>query len=133
MCLLCVVLSILHTGRSSVFLVALSSCSAIVFHPCSVTGRGKQWSVDNFRQVKTLMNIGQPLPRIAAQTSVVLQTLRRFSARVKKGYTGDKHGNHRGARSKQTDEMRRWISSYLLAKPNASVTEVHFEFQRSGF
>ena len=63
------------------------------------------------------MNIGLPLPRIAAQTGVVLQTLRSFSARVKKGYTGNKHSNHRGA----------------LAKPNASVTEVHVEFQRSGF
>ena len=45
---------------------------------------------------------GLPLPRIAAQTGVVLQTLRSFSARVKKVYTGDKHSNHRGARPKQT-------------------------------
>ena len=29
--------------------------------------------------------------------------------------------------------MRRWISDYLLAKPKASVTEVHVEFWRSGF
>ena len=113
--------------------MALSSCSAIVFHPCSVMGSGEHWSVGTVREVKTLMNIGLPLPRIAAQTGVVQQTLRSFSARVKKGYTRDKHSNHRGALSKQTDEMRRWVSSYLLAKPNASVTEVHVEFQRSGF
>ena len=53
-------------------------------------GRGKQWSTATVLQVKTLINIGLPLPRIATQTGVVLQTLRRFSARVKKGYTGDK-------------------------------------------
>ena len=53
-------------------------------------GRGKQWSTATVLQVKTLINIGLPLPRTAAQTGVVLQTLRRFSARVKKGYTGDK-------------------------------------------
>ena len=124
--------NILHTGRSSVFLVALSSCSTIVFHPCSVMGSGKQWSADTVLQVKTLMSIGLPLPRIAAQTGVVLQTLRSFSARLKKGYIGDKHSNHSGARSKQTDEMRRWVSDYLLVRPRASVSEVHFEFQKSG-
>ena len=70
-------------------------------------GSGKQWSVDTVRQVKTLMSIGLPLPCIAAQTGVVLQTLRSFSARVKKGYTRDKHSNHRGAPVKQTDEMKR--------------------------
>ena len=78
--------NILHTGRLSVFLVALSSCSTTVFHPCSAMGRGKQWSADTVREVKTLMNIGLPLLRIAAQTDVVLQTLRSFSARLKKGY-----------------------------------------------
>ena len=88
-------------------------------------GSGKQWSADTVRQVKTLMNIGLPLPRIAAQTGVVLQTLRSFSARVKKGYTGDEHGNHLSARPKQTDDMRRWVSDYLLARPRASVSEVH--------
>ena len=113
--------------------MALSSCSAIVFHPCSVMGSGNHWSVGTVREVKTLMNIGLPLPRIAAQTGVVLQTLRSFSACGKKGYTGDKHSNHRGALPKQTDEMRRWVSDHLLAKPNACVTEVHVEFQRSGF
>ena len=55
-------------------LVALSSGSTIVFHPCSAMGRGKQWSADTVREVKTLMNIGLPLPRTAAQTGVVLQT-----------------------------------------------------------
>ena len=63
-------------------------------------GRGKQWSVATVLQVKTLMNIGLTLPRIAAQTGVVLQTLRSFSARLKKGYIFDKHSNHRGARSR---------------------------------
>ena len=96
-------------------------------------GSGKQWSAGTVRQVKTLMSIGLPLPRIAALTGVVLQTLRHNSACVKKGYTGDKHGNHRGAPTKQTDEMRRWVSDYFLPKPKASVTEVHVEFQRSGF
>ena len=95
-------------------------------------GRGKQWSTDTVREVKTLMNIGLPLPRIAAQTGVVLRTLRSFSARLKKGYICDKHSTHRGALPKQTDEMRRWIASYLLAKPKASVTEVHVEFKKSG-
>ena len=38
-------------------------------------GRGKQVSADTVRQVKALMSIGLPLPRIAAQTGVVLQTL----------------------------------------------------------
>ena len=52
-------------------------------------GSGKQWSVDTVRQVKALMTIGLPLPRIATQTGVVLQTLRSFSARVKKGFTND--------------------------------------------
>ena len=42
-------------------------------HNCSAMGRGKQWSVDTVRQVKALMSIGLPLPRIAAQTGVVLQ------------------------------------------------------------
>ena len=74
-------------------------------------GRGKEWTDATVLQVKTLMNIGLPLPRIAAQTGVVLQTLRRFSARVKKGHTGDKHGSHRGANAKQTDEMRHSSSS----------------------
>ena len=125
--------NILHTGRLSVFLVALSSCSTIVFHLCSAVGRGKQWSADTVREVKTLMNIGLPLTRVAAQTGVVLQTLRSFSARLKKGYICDKHSNHRGARPKQTDEMRRWISDYLLARPKASVSGVHVEFQLSVF
>ena len=40
-----------------------------------------RWSVDTIRQVKALMSIGLPLPRIAAETGVVLQTLRSFSAR----------------------------------------------------
>ena len=31
------------------FSIALSSHSAFVFHPCSVMGRGKQWSVDTVR------------------------------------------------------------------------------------
>ena len=125
--------NILHTGRLSVFLVALSSCSTIFFHPYSAMGRGKQWSADTVLQLKTLMNIGLPLPRIAAQTGVVLQTLQRFSARVKKGYTGDKHGNHRGARPKQTDEMKRWNSDYLLANPTTSVSEVHVVVPEVGF
>ena len=34
---------------------------------------GKQWSADTVRAVRTLMNIGLPLPRIAAQTGVALQ------------------------------------------------------------
>ena len=104
--------NILRTGRLSVFPVALSSCSTIVFHPCSAMGRGKQWSADTVREVKTLMNIGLALPRIPAQTGVVLQPLRSFSAR--------------------TDEMRRWVSDYLLARPRASVSEVHVEFKKSG-
>ena len=78
-------------------------------------------------------SVGLPLPRIAAQTGVVLQRLRSFSARVKKAHKGDKHSNHRGAPAKQTDEMRRWISAYLLAKPTTRITEVYVEFQRSGF
>ena len=53
------------------------------------------------------MRIGLPLPRIAAQTGVVLQTLRSFCARLKKGYIGEKHSNHRGAPAKQTNEMMR--------------------------
>ena len=96
-------------------------------------GSGKQWSVDTVRKVKTLMSSGLPLPRISAKTGVVLQMVRSFSARVKKGFSGDKHGSHRGARSKQTDEMRSWVSDHLIAKPNASVAEVHFEFQRVWF
>ena len=28
--------------------------------------------------------------------------------------------------------MRRWVSDYLLARPRASVSEVHIEFQKSG-
>ena len=79
------------------------------------------------------MSIGLPLPRIAAQTGVVLQTLRSFSARLKKGLICEKHSNHRGAPAKQTAEMRRWVSDYLLARPRASVTEVHVEFKKSGF
>ena len=79
------------------------------------------------------MSIGLPLPRIAAQTGVVLQTLRSFSARLKKGCICEKHSNHRGAHTKQTDEMRRWVSDYLIARPRASVTEVHVEFKKSGF
>ena len=107
--------------RATLFLVALSSCSTIVSHRCSVMGRGKQWSADTVREVKTLMNIGLPLLRIAAQTGVVLQTLRSFSARLKKGYNCDKHSTHCGARPKQTDEMRRSVSDHLLARPRASV------------
>ena len=67
--------NILYTGRLSVSLVALSSCSTIVFDPCSAMGRGKQWSADTVREVKTLMNIGLPLPRIAAQTGVVSRSI----------------------------------------------------------
>ena len=29
--------------------------------------------------------------------------------------------------------MRRWVSDYLLARPRASVSEVHVEFEKSGF
>ena len=78
------------------------------------------------------MSIGLPLPRIAAQTGVVLQTLRSFSARLKKGYPGEKHSNHRGARSKQTDEVKRWVSDHLLARPRASVSEVLVDLKKSG-
>ena len=53
-------------------------------------GRGKQWSAGTVREVKTLMNIGLSLSRVAAQTGIVLQALRSFSARLKKGYIGDK-------------------------------------------
>ena len=118
-----------------VFPCLFSSCEchspAIVFHPCSVMKTGKQWSVDTIRQVKALMSIGLPLPRIAAQTGVVLQTLRRFSARLKEGHISEKHSNHRGAPAKQTDEMKRWVSDYLLARPRANVSEVHIEFKKS--
>ena len=48
-------------------------------------------------------------------------------------YICDKHSNHCGARSRQTDEMRRWVSDYLLARSRASVSEVHVEFRKSGF
>ena len=95
-------------------------------------GSGKQWSVDTVRQVKALMSIGLPLPRIAAQTGVVLQTLRKFSARLKKGHIGEKHSNHRGAPAKQTDEMRHWVSEYLIARPRASVSEVLVELKKCG-
>ena len=129
--------NILHIGQWSVFSWLLSSCEchspAIVFHPCSVMGTGEQWSVDTVRQVKALMSFGLPLPRIATQTGVVLQTLRSISARLKKGCIGEKHSNHRGAHTMQTDEMKRWVSDHLLAKPKASVSEVYFEFRRSGF
>ena len=96
-------------------------------------GSGRQWSVDTVRQVQALMSFGLPLPRIAVLTGVVLQTLRRFSARMKKWLHGRQARRSLCAHTKQTDEMRRWISDYLLAKPDASVTEVHVEFQRSGF
>ena len=42
-----------------------------------------------------------------------------FSARVKKGHRRDEHSCHRGAHSKQTDEMKRWVSDYLIAKPKS--------------
>ena len=37
-------------------------------------GSGEQWSVDTVSQVKALMSIGLPLPRIAAQTCATPQT-----------------------------------------------------------
>ena len=42
---------------------------------------------------------------VSQRTGAVLQTLRSFSARLKKGYICDKHSNHRGAPAKQTDEI----------------------------
>ena len=92
-------------------------------------GSGKQWSDETVRQVKAMIIIGLPLPRIATQTGVVLQTLRSFSARVKEGYTRDKHSSH----LKQTDEMKHWVSDHLIAKQKSSVTEVHVDLWRSGF
>ena len=62
----------------------------------------------------------------------MLQTLGSFSARLKKGYIGEKHSNHRGAPAKQTDEMRRWVPDYLIARPRASVSEVLVELKKSG-
>ena len=38
-----------------------------------------------------------------------------------------------GLHGRQARQSPRWISAYLLAKPNASVTEVHSEFQKSCF
>ena len=72
------------------------------------------------------MSIGLPLPRIAVQTGIVLQTLRSFSAREEKLH---------GRQAQQSPWCAREADrrDYLLAKPNASVTEVHVEFQRSGF
>ena len=115
--------NILHTGRLSVFVVALSSCSTMVFHPCSAMGRGKQWSADTVLQVKTLMSIGLPLPRIAdiAQRQCPLE----------KGlYLRQAKQSPWWAR--EADEMRRWVSDYLLARPRASVSEVPIEFQKCG-
>ena len=60
--------------------------SSNCFHPCCAMGSGKQWSIGTVCQVKVLMSLGLPLSRIAAKTGVVLQTLRSFSARLKKGY-----------------------------------------------
>ena len=76
------------------------------------------------------MSIGLPLPRVAAQTGVVLQTLRSFSARLKKGYIGEKHSNHRCAPAKQTAEMRRWVSAWSCA---CSKTETSSNISRDRF
>ena len=65
----------MHTGRSSAFPWLSGLVQQLFFI------RVPSWDVAS--------RVGLPLPRIAAQTGVVLQRLRSFSARVKKAYTGE--------------------------------------------
>lgn len=96
-------------------------------------GRGKQWSHQTTEDVKSLMALGIPLPRIASRTGVKLQTLRSFSARLKKGLIGAKHSNHRGGHSKQCAEMQAWTSDFLTTHPGASISQVAAELKNAGF
>ena len=86
-------------------------------------GRSKQWSVDTVRQVKVLMSIGFATAYRSADGRRAADAAL-FQCQCEEG-PQERRAQPRGAHSKETDEMKRWDSVYLIAKPKSRENVIH--------